>query len=151
VLLTIFEKSQRVFGTRYVWSGACAEHRCVNPTPNSTGDLHLAQQGLQGLGNVCAHNGSCWVFPPRLSARSEFTGPVHVDGATTGNEEEEILDAVGQFGATTRNEVKVCDCPLGWWSARCHHLDLCVMEDANSRLSTSEPRCMHGELRPELT
>jgi hypothetical protein len=52
--------------------------------------------------------------------------------------------------ATSRAaEVKVCNCPLGWWGARCHHLDLCAMEDANTRLTTSKPRCMHGELQPD--
>jgi hypothetical protein len=52
-----------------------------------------------------------------------------------------------QQSSSNAAEVKVCDCPPGWWGARCTRLDLCVMEDARTRFAASEPRCRHGELQ----
>jgi hypothetical protein len=41
------------------------------------------QQRLGDVGGgVCAHNGSCWEFPPRLSGQSAFAGPVQAASGT---------------------------------------------------------------------
>ena len=70
-------------------------------------------------------------------------------------DQETMFHAFGQFSAeqeasSNTAEVKVCDCPPGWWGTRCTRLDLCVMEDAMIRFSASDPRCKHGELQLKL-
>ena len=169
----------------YVWSGVCAERRCAPPPPHRNhtleetsaaaaaaaggggggagGRREEASRGDDVGGGVCAHNGSCWVFPPKLSALSALRGPSNEeeDGAAAGAErggaeeaEEEVddagrADAEGGGGGGGGEEgsdalVKECVCPSGWWGAECRRLDLCVMADHSARLPPSKPRCMHG-------
>ena len=153
-------------GPRYVWSGVCAERRCATPTPNSSVALAHRRRLGDVDGRFCAHNGSCWVFPPRLSRRSAWMGPVQAAAVVTnvgdliglgtrGQEQERavLYDHQEEMNRVLSDEMVVfdsgavqeCDCPLGWWGTRCRRLDLCVMRDVSNRLPRSEPRCRHGE------
>ena len=91
---------------------------------------------------MCAHNGSCWLFPPRLSPLSSNLGPITPEAGLVSTDLFST-DLQRRHDQEEGHAVKRCVCPAGWWGKRCHRLDLCVMASRTTRYAG--PRCLnHG-------